>query len=85
MPWQLVKTALLGRWEVSLVGKNQLISKHGPEVTKEQMQEIAFDFLKMKHKEIGEGFRVKTKDGYVLNFSTVEEYEQNEKDEGEKE
>jgi hypothetical protein len=85
MSWQLVKTALLGRWEVSLIGKDGLVSKHGPEVTKEQMQEIAFDFLKMKHKEIGKGFRVKTKDGYVLNFNTLEEYKQTIKDEGEKE
>lgn len=59
MPWQLVKTALLGRWEVALVGKNNTISKHGTEVTDEQMQEIAFDFLRKKLDEMPAGFKIK--------------------------
>lgn len=59
MAWKLVKTALLGRWEVSLIGKDGLISKHGDHITEMQMQEICFDFLEKKLEEMPDGFTVK--------------------------
>jgi hypothetical protein len=59
MTHELVKTALLGKWEVSKVGKDGLISQHGKEISDLQMQEICFDFLSKKLKEMPDGFKVK--------------------------
>ncbi len=52
----LVKTSLLGRWEIARVGKDGLISKHIREYPIEGLNEIFIDFAEYKLKEFPDGF-----------------------------
>jgi hypothetical protein len=59
----LVKTALLGRWEVARIGKDGLISKHIREYPIQGLEEIFIDFAEYKFKELGgDGFILKLKE-----------------------
>ena len=68
MKIELVKTALLGRWEIVNIGKDGLISKHIKEITQKQMYAIMIDSVKSKIKEMPEGFIINI-DEYVVDVS----------------
>ena len=68
---ELVKTALLNKWEIANVGKDGCISKHIKEITPKQMYAIMIDSLKAQIKKMPEGFTIDI-DGYKVDVSKIE-------------
>lgn len=65
---ELVKTALLNKWEIANIGKDGCVSKHIKEITPEQMYAIMIDSLKTQIKKMPEGFIINI-DGYKVDVS----------------
>ena len=65
---ELVKTALLNKWEIANVGKDGCISKHIKEITSKQMYAIMIDSLKKQIEKMPDGFTINV-DGYVVDVS----------------
>lgn len=72
MTVELVKTALLNKWEIADVGKDNMINKHIKEITPIQMEAIMLDFLRSKCTEMPRGFKLDLENGYKLNVVSLE-------------
>ena len=75
MTVQLVQTALLRKWEVADVGKDNMINKHICDVSPEKQKEIMASFLRDKTKEMPKGFRFDLKNGYELKVTKIQPLE----------